>query len=94
MVYAQFDRFELAMTLGQALAASHQGQCDDDVKTLCAQPGMVRQLDAIGADKIRAELHEYGAWDEIELADDEQNRQRIAWIAAGNIKDDHTETQS
>ena len=91
MRYAQFERFELAMTLGQARAASHQWQCDDDVKVLCAQPGMAKQLDAIGPEKIRAQLEEYGAWDENELADDEQNRQRIVWIAAGNIKEEQAE---
>lgn len=37
---------------------------------------------------IRAELAEYGAWDDAELADDEMNRRRIVWIAAGNIKEE------
>jgi len=32
-------------------------------------------------------LSEYGAWDEEELADDEMNRVRLLWIAAGNAQD-------
>ena len=37
------------------------------------------------ADDIRKELKETGGWDAEELADDAQNRARIAWIAANDI---------
>jgi hypothetical protein len=82
---AHFDRFEIKMTAAQARSASHQGQCDDDVERLTNHPEIRRQLDKIGPEKIAAELKEYGAWNAEELADHEQNRRRIAWIAAGNI---------
>jgi hypothetical protein len=39
-------------------------------------------------DKIREELREYGAWDDEELADDEQNWRRLVWIAANNIREE------
>ena len=42
------------------------------------------------ADKIRAELGEYGAWDETELADDAANFRRLIWSAANNIAEDET----
>ena len=82
---AYFNRFTIRMTLEQARGASHQGQCDDDVAALVEDKRIARQLDKIPADDIRAELREYGAWDVVELAYDAENRQRIVWIAAGNI---------
>lgn len=84
---ASFDRFELRMTRAQAESASHQGRCDDDVAALVKHPRIRSQLDKIAPDLIRAELKECGAWDATELADDEQNRHRIVWLAAGNILD-------
>lgn len=84
-MYASFNRFEIQMTLKQARSASHQGQCDEDVKILLQDPKIIRQLDKIDPEKIAAELHEYGAWDEEELKDSQANRERIIWIAAGDI---------
>lgn len=84
-MYAYFERFELQMTQQQAKSASHSGQCDADVTLLCRDQKIIRQLDRIGADKIREELEEYGAWEEDQLKDDAANRHRIVWIAAGNI---------
>lgn len=81
----QFNRFEIEMTEEQARNASHPGPCDDDVKALSELPEIVSQMQAIDHESIRKELAEYGAWDDEELADDEQNIQRILWIAAGDI---------
>lgn len=82
-----FDSFSIEMTKRQAESASHSGQCDNDVDLLLQDRRITRQLDKINPDDIRAELKEYGAWDEVELQDDTANRQRIIWIAAGNIAD-------
>lgn len=87
-MYATFNRFEIELTKEQALNASHPGPCDQDVKALLSLPKVRRQLDKIPADKIREELKEYGAWDSEELADDQANRTRIIWIAAGNIREE------
>lgn len=87
-MFAMFERFELQMTRNQAASASHQGQCDDDVAMLLTNRKITRQLDKIGPDAIRDELREYGAWDTIELSDNEQNRARIVWIAACNINEE------
>lgn len=87
-MYATFERFEIRLTSADAAAASHKGQCDDDVAALLKKNYVRRQLDNIAADRIRDELREYGAWDETELADDAQNRARIIWIAAGNISEE------
>lgn len=76
---------EIEMTMAQAKSASHQGQCDADVLELSQNRKIRRQLERIDPAALRKELAEYGAWDEQELADHEQNIQRILWIAAGDI---------
>lgn len=88
---AMFDRFTLTMTLQEARDASHPGPCDEDVAYLAGLPKIRRQLDKIPADDIRAELGEYGAWDEAQLRDDAENRLRLVWLAAGQIRDEAAE---
>lgn len=61
---------------------SHQGACDDDV----AHWAPKLTID-VTPDDIRAELKEYGAWDAEELADDEANKERLVWLAAGSIQE-------
>lgn len=86
---ATFERFTITMTKAQALSASHSGKCDDDVNALLQVPAIARQFKRIDPAAIRAELREYGAWDETELSDDNANRQRVLWIAAGNIREEN-----
>lgn len=76
---------KLEMTLEQAHSAYHQGKCDDDVQALSVVPEIRKQLDAINACALIHELKEYGAWDAEELADHEQNLQRLLWLAAAEI---------
>lgn len=80
-------RIELRITKAQAQSASHPGPCDADVKALSWVPAIRRQLNKIDPALLRAELGEHGAWDETELADHEQNLQRILWVAAGDVAD-------
>lgn len=84
-MFASFDRFEIEMTRKQAASASHQGACDDDVQALLSIPAIRRQLKKIPDELLAAELREYGAWDDTELENRENNEARIVWIAAGNI---------
>jgi hypothetical protein len=82
-------RIELELDLDDAKCGSHQGRCDDDVAELSRVPYIAKQLKAIDDPKLlAAELSEYGAWDNAELADHDQNLQRILWIACGNITDE------
>ena len=55
---------------------------------LSKRPEIAKQLDEIDPEKLRKELEEYGAWDDVELADHAQNLQRFLWCAAGDIKDE------
>jgi hypothetical protein len=78
-------RIELRLTKTQAESASHQGQCDDDVAALRREPSIRRQLDKLDAGILRDELREYGAWDDEQLSDHDENLSRILWLAAGDI---------
>jgi len=93
-MYAQFNNFEIEMTLKQVQSASHLGRCDDDVNDLLQLPKIKRQLAKIPDDKLIVELSEYGAWDETELSNRQDNEARIIWIAAGNIKEDEYERRN
>ncbi len=84
---AQFERFDISMSLKQAQSASHAGRCDEDVVALLKHPSIIKQLAAIAPAKLAAELKEYGAWEPHELADHEMNKNRIIWLAAGNINE-------
>jgi len=78
-------RIELQMTMEQAESASHSGECDDDVQELSKVPAIAEQLAKIDPALLAAELKEYGAWDDEERTDHDQNLQRILWLAAGDI---------
>ncbi len=90
-MYATFDDFEIKMTLADAESASHQGDCQYDVIELLRDRRIVRQLEKIGPDRIRAELSKWGAWDDGELANDADNRERVVWLAACQIRDEARE---
>jgi hypothetical protein len=82
-------KIELQMTLEQAKAMSHSGQCDADVAAMRKAPGIAKQIAGIKPDVLREELREYGAWDEDHLADHNQNLDRLLWLAAGEIVDEY-----
>lgn len=78
-------RIELAISRPDARCGSHQGQCDDDVQALSRVPYIAKQLEKLDPKLLADELSEWGAWDDEELADHEQNLQRILWLACGDI---------
>jgi trimethylamine:corrinoid methyltransferase-like protein len=82
---ADFDNFDLQITMPQARRGFHSGDCDEDIKALLSEPTIIRQFKKIDPESIKLELKEYGAWDEEELEDIEQNKARILWIACSNI---------
>lgn len=76
-------RIELQITPEQAASASHQGQCDEDVKGLMGE--LQDQLKNIDPQVLKEDLAEYGAWDDAELSDHQENLMRLVWIAAGDV---------
>lgn len=70
-----------------ASLCSHSGSCDNDINKAMKMPIIKKQLDKINPNDLASELKEYGAWDEIELSNHEENKARILWIACGDILD-------
>ena len=91
--YMSNELLTLVMTLEEAESCTHQGPCDEDVKALIETDHIREQLDEMDPDDIRRDLEEMGAWDEEELADDEENLLRFVWIAAGQIVDEYDEEE-
>lgn len=92
--YTGTGRITLRVTLKDAKIGAHQGQCDGDIEWLrLNRPKIWRQLAKIDKDILRAELDEYGAWDDEELADHEANLTRILWIACGDIVEEYNQKQ-
>ncbi len=92
LFWASFNSFELRLP-GAAVAAIHQ-QGDNMPAVKEWAPAIRAQMEKDNfpnkptPDKIRAELSEYGAWDEAELADDEANWLRLVWCAAHDVAED------
>lgn len=86
-------RIELQITKQQAETGSHPGKCDDDIKYLRTLPVIKRQLNKIDKNVLKKELGEYGAWDDEQLNDHEENLNRILWIACGDISEHIYEKQ-
>jgi hypothetical protein len=78
-------RIELNITKSQAAIGSHQGQCDDDIAALRQVPAIRRQLAKINPETLNAELREYGAWEDSELADHDANLSRLLWVMCCDI---------
>lgn len=78
-------RIEIKITKEQARTGSHQGRCDEDISYLRMVPAIRRQLDKLNPDIVSKELKEYGAWDEEQRKDHDENLNRLLWIACGDI---------
>lgn len=79
---------ELEFTQEQLDILPTSGNAEDAVDYLVTKTDLSDQLHNIDPQDIRDELSEYGAWDEEELQDDEQNLHRLVWIAAMDIKEE------
>lgn len=80
-------KIELAISLEDARSGSHQGKWDPDIAELRKVPYIAEQLAALTPATVADELDEYGCWDETELADHDQNLNRLLWLACGDIKE-------
>ena len=80
-------RIELRITKKQADSCSHPGQCDLDVEALMKTPSIARQLKKLDPALVATCLKEYGAWDEIELSNHNDNLTRLLWCACCDISE-------
>jgi len=81
-------RIELKMTMEQAEMVPLVGDADDGVLALSKIPEIKAQMDKIKPELLAECLDEYGVWDQVELKDNEQNIQRLLWIAACDIREE------
>lgn len=80
-------KIELNITKRQAATCSHPCPCDTDVKVLRQAPALRRQLNKLDPDVVKANLLEYGCWEDDELRDHETNLQRLLWLACCDISE-------
>jgi len=71
---------ELAVPVNAIEECSHPGRCDDDVAFWESRV----DWDGLDPEDIRRELYEYSDWD---VSDDKANRERLLWIACGDLSD-------
>jgi hypothetical protein len=80
-------RIELQITKKQAESCSHSGRCDVDVEALMLNPSIARQLKKLDPVIVSATLKEYGAWDDVQLSDHNENLTRLLWVACCDISE-------
>ena len=84
-------RIELDLTIEQISKGYHTGQCDADIAELRHHPKIASQLVLLKPKLVASELKEYGAWDDVELLDHENNLDRLLWIACGDLIEEESE---
>ena len=80
-------RIEIAMTEKQSEMVPLSGDAEEGVLALSKEPEIKAQMDKIKPKLLAECLSEYGAWDEEQLKDHEQNIQRLLWLAASDIQE-------
>jgi hypothetical protein len=80
---AYFNRFEISLSEECVRDCSSSGPVDDAVEYWARKTSL-----NMSDEDLKAELKEYGAWEDEELNDRETNERRIVWIAACNIKEE------
>jgi len=77
----------LNITKAVANECSKSGDNEYSVNYYMNLPKYKKQLSKIDKEQLIKELTEYGAWDDDELKNHNDNLQRIFWISCGNIVD-------
>jgi len=80
-------RIEMQIRLSDAESVHHAGDCYDEIAALLKKPYINEQISKLNPETIAQELKEYGAWDAVELLDENMNKVRLLWVACGDISD-------
>lgn len=86
--FAPFNYIELELTEEVVNLICHSGDNTEDVKRCLELPEIAEQINKLDPKKIATELKEYGAWDDNELQNEQDNKERILWVGAWNIFDE------
>jgi len=98
LYWASFNRFEMRIP-GEAVNDCAQSGSNDEAVSYWA-PIIKKQCEKDGfhnaptPENVRAELKEYGAWDDEELSDDDANWERLVWSACWNIREEEKPDRS
>lgn len=85
-------RIELKLSSNEANSVFTPGRdATPEVEDLINKPHIRKQLDKLKPKDVSDELSEYGAWDDDELADHEENLKRLLWIAGNDINENEEE---
>lgn len=83
-----FDLFTLYLPTDAISECSGPGQKDEAVNYWVNKVFNLKANAAITVEALRLTLREYGAWDEAELRDHNENERRIVWIAACDLREE------
>ena len=86
---APFNYITESLNITKAVAneCSRSGDNEYSVNYYMNLPKYRKQLLKLDKEQVRNELNEYGAWEDDELENHEDNLQRLFWLACGNISD-------
>ena len=82
-------RIELNITFNNAKKTFHSGDCEPEVIELANKQSIKQQTKLIDKNVLITVLKEYGAWNQDELQNHQQNIIRLLWIAASDIAENH-----
>jgi len=88
-MFAPFNYITTSLNITKAVAneCSRSGDNEYNVNYYMSLPKYKKQLSKIDKDELIKELTDYGAWDDDELQNHNDNLQRIFWLSCGNIVD-------
>lgn len=78
---------ELLLKKDDVMSGFHPGDCADDICAIAKESYISDQLNALDNEAVRKELTDYGSWSDSDLADHEENKRRLLWVACGDIFD-------
>jgi hypothetical protein len=86
--YSNYNN-DIRITRQDAAKCSHSGDCESDIIELLQKPYIKKQVATLDREQLKKELSEYGAWNEAELRDHNQNIIRWLWLSAADIIENH-----
>lgn len=86
---APFNYITESLNITKAVAneCSQSGNNEYSVDYYMNLPKYKNQLSKIDKNELIKELTDYGAWEDDELENHEDNLQRLFWLSCGNIMD-------
>ena len=88
-MFAFLDYLELDIPVSEVVACSAPGQdATEAVDAALRNQYLASQVANFDPEKLKDELRGYGAWDEKELEDHEENIRRLIWVASSQLRDE------